>query len=97
MRSHRHTQTKYIELDRHKCQACWKCVEVCPNHVMGKVNVLMHRHARIDHAELCKGCKKCVQSCPNEAIRFIYIPPSRERGVEPSLSRELEYPSQMRK
>jgi ferredoxin len=72
-----HVRTKYIELDRSKCQACWECVETCPNHVLGKVIVFNHRHARVDHAEACKGCKKCVRSCPNDAIRYTYVPPRR--------------------
>jgi ferredoxin len=69
-----HLKTKYSELDSSRCQACWKCVESCPNHVLGKVVFLRHRHARIDHAEACKGCKKCVRSCPYDAIRYTYIP-----------------------
>jgi 2-oxoglutarate ferredoxin oxidoreductase subunit delta len=66
-----HLETKYIRLVPRKCQACWKCVETCPNHVLGKAVLFKHRHAHVDLAEACKGCKKCVRICTNEAICYI--------------------------
>jgi MinD superfamily P-loop ATPase len=71
-RRHRpnHTSTEFIELIRHKCQACWKCVEACPNQVLGKVIFFRHRHAHVDNAAACKGCRKCERACPNGAILF---------------------------
>lgn len=77
-RSRSHTNTKYIELNRSRCQACWKCVESCPNGVLGKIIFFNHRHARVDHAEACKGCRKCVDGCPNGAIRYTYVPPDHQ-------------------
>ena len=74
---HGHTFTKFIKLDRSKCKACWKCVETCPNHVLGKAILFRHRHAHVDNAKACKGCKKCVDICPNDAILYTYIPPQR--------------------
>jgi Pyruvate/2-oxoacid:ferredoxin oxidoreductase delta subunit len=71
---HGHTKTKFILIDTHQCQACWKCVEICPNQVLGKVSVFFHQHVRVDQAEACKGCKKCVKVCPNAAIRYTYTP-----------------------
>jgi ferredoxin len=71
----RHLNTMYIELNTSKCQACWKCVESCPNHVLGKAILFHHRHAHVDQAKACKGCKKCVRNCPNNAIRYTYVPP----------------------
>jgi NAD-dependent dihydropyrimidine dehydrogenase PreA subunit len=74
----RHTQTTpFIALDTSACQAFWKCVEACPQGVIGSIVFLAHRHARIDHAEKCKGCKKCVNVCPNAAIRYTCVPPGR--------------------
>ena len=70
--------TKYIKLDNRRCQACWKCLESFPNHVLGKAILFKHRHAHVDHAEAYKGCKKCVYSCPNNAISYMFIPPTRE-------------------
>ncbi len=87
-RSQSHTNTKYIELNRSRCQACWKCVEACPNDVLGKVIVFNHRHARVNHAEACKGCKKCVDSCPNGAIRYTYVPPTHRPRDDEALTRE---------
>jgi NAD-dependent dihydropyrimidine dehydrogenase PreA subunit len=67
---HRHLNTKYIELNTRRCQACWKCVEACPNHVLGKAILFRHRHAHVDDADACKGCKKCVRVCENGAIIY---------------------------
>ncbi len=83
-----HTNTKYIEINRSRCQACWKCVETCPNGVLGKVIVFKHRHARVDHAAACKGCKKCVDNCPNEAIHYTYVSPIHRPRVDKTLTRE---------
>jgi NAD-dependent dihydropyrimidine dehydrogenase PreA subunit len=72
MRQHshatRHNDTKYIQFDRSKCQACWKCIESCPNGVIGKINMPFHKHVRVDDPDLCKGCLKCVKACLQKAI-----------------------------
>lgn len=73
-----HSGTKFIKIDTSQCQACWKCVQACPNHVLGKVVFFKHRHVRVDRAEACKGCKKCVRACPNNAISYLYLPTPRE-------------------
>lgn len=65
---HRHDRTKYIVLRNRLCRACWACVEVCPNGVLGKINLPFHKHAHIDNASACKGCRKCVNACMNHAI-----------------------------
>lgn len=69
----RHTKTKYIRLDPHLCNACWKCVETCPNGVIGEAKLLAHKHSHIDYAVGCKGCKKCVEACPQKAITYLHI------------------------
>jgi 2-oxoglutarate ferredoxin oxidoreductase subunit delta len=61
-------ETEYIKLDSGKCNACWKCIESCPNDVIGKVDLPFHKHARIDHSDRCKGCLKCVSVCTAKAI-----------------------------
>jgi len=73
-----HLRTKFISIDSSRCQACWKCVETCPNHVLGKVILFKHRHAHVDHADACRGCKKCVRVCPNNAISYLYVPAARD-------------------
>ena len=65
--------TDYISLNTRLRKACWECVEACPEGVIGKVSILFHKHARIDHAEECKGCEKCVKTCPQQAITAYQI------------------------
>ena len=62
------TMTKYIQLDSRKCEACWKCLEVCPNNVIGSVNLLWHKHALIIGSDNCTGCSKCIKACEVKAI-----------------------------
>jgi ferredoxin len=81
--------TKYIELNTHLCQACWKCVEACPNQVLGKLIVLWHRHARVDNAESCKGCKKCVRICEKGAILYKGVNPVQKSDDMEAISHRL--------
>ena len=74
----RHTRTAHIVLNTKCCQACWACVETCPEHVIGKVDMLFHRHARIDHPENCRGCLRCLKACPSLAIQV------RQKSHEPA-------------
>ncbi len=67
-------QTRFIAVDTHQCEACWNCVRACPQKVLGKVEVLWHRHVRIDHANACTGCGKCVRACEHGAITAIAKP-----------------------
>jgi len=69
----RHTVTKYIQVRTGYCDACWSCLDVCPNQVLGKLEIGPHRHIRVDRQENCKGCKKCVKACPRGAIEYVYI------------------------
>ena len=64
-----HTETRYIRLDTGRCKACWACVQVCPKHVIGKVDFRFHRHAKIDQAKNCRGCLRCIKACTNQAIQ----------------------------
>jgi len=68
----RHTQTKYIQVRTHFCEACWSCLDACPNQVLGKLEMGPHRHIRVERQENCKGCKKCVMACPHNAIEYVY-------------------------
>jgi len=61
--SNNHTRTEFIQLSTKNCKACWKCIANCHKNVIGKVDFLGHRHARIDNAERCTGCLKCVTNC----------------------------------
>jgi NAD-dependent dihydropyrimidine dehydrogenase PreA subunit len=64
----RQANTKYIQLDTRKCEACWKCIEACSNHVFGRVNLPWHKHALINNSDKCTGCSKCVNTCKFNAI-----------------------------
>lgn len=63
-----HIVTRYIKLNNSLCKACWKCVDSCHGNVIGKVDLLFHKHAHIDDPENCKGCLQCVKACPQHAI-----------------------------
>jgi ferredoxin len=61
------TQTKFIELHTEKCTACWKCIANCKNNVIGKIDIIVHKHALIKNLENCTGCLKCVKTCESGA------------------------------
>jgi len=42
-------RTRHIQLDTSQCEACFKCVEACQKHVIGKVNFFFHKHAVFRH------------------------------------------------
>jgi ferredoxin len=67
-RAQRRTGTDFIRLDRSCCDACWKCLDVCPASVLGKVDFLGHRHAKVRAAEDCTGCNRCVKVCESGAL-----------------------------
>jgi NAD-dependent dihydropyrimidine dehydrogenase PreA subunit len=58
-----HTRTSFIQLDTKKCKACWKCIEICPNQVIGKVDIPWHKHAKIVKHDDCTGCLNCIDIC----------------------------------
>ncbi|MBR6431887.1 MAG: 4Fe-4S binding protein [Muribaculaceae bacterium] len=64
-------KTAHIQLDPHRCQACWKCVNACPKQVLGKVDFPFHKHAKVVNPDECIGCKKCVKTCPHGAIEAL--------------------------
>ena len=64
----RHNTTEFIYLNGRLCEACWKCIETCPNGVIGKINMPFHKHVRIGNPDRCKGCQECVNVCQQHAI-----------------------------
>ncbi len=60
--------TKFISIQTDKCLACWKCVEACPSEVIGKIDIIIHKHAVVDNRDECTGCRKCVKACECNAI-----------------------------
>jgi len=68
MRHEKITGTKFVIFDANKCEACWKCLNVCINGTIDKINLFFHKHARIAKPEKCKGCLKCVKICTTGAF-----------------------------
>jgi uncharacterized Fe-S center protein len=66
--SHENINILYIHPDTKKCKACWKCIEECSGQVIGKVEILWHKHARINKGDQCFGCLTCVEGCDSGAI-----------------------------
>ena len=64
-------KTAHIQLDPHRCQACWECVNACPKQVLGKVDLPLHKHSKVVNPDECIGCKKCVKTCQQGAIEAI--------------------------
>lgn len=58
-----HTRTPYVQLDTRKCNACWKCLENCPNQVINKVDLPWHKHALLIEPDNCNGCLTCMKVC----------------------------------
>ena len=63
-----HTNTAFVVLDTRNCEACWKCLDVCTNDVIGRINLLWHKHVRFINGSACTGCMKCVKICATGAI-----------------------------
>ena len=83
-------QTKYIRLDISQCRGCWKCVEICPKQVLGKVQKGPHRRVQIVFSDNCTGCKKCVNACKHKALEYLIIPNVRNNLV--NSANELIHP-----
>lgn len=62
------TNKAFVMLDTKKCEACWKCIDVCPNNVIGRINLPWHKHIRFANGSKCIGCMKCVKICMTGAI-----------------------------
>jgi 2-oxoglutarate ferredoxin oxidoreductase subunit delta len=58
-----HRQTDFIRFNAHKCKACWNCVNTCPE-ILGKIDILWHKHVQIVYPDRCIGCLQCVKACP---------------------------------
>jgi 2-oxoglutarate ferredoxin oxidoreductase subunit delta len=63
-----HARTAFVLLDTEKCEACWKCLNVCTNNVISRINLPWHKHARFTNRSKCSGCMKCAKICTTNAI-----------------------------
>lgn len=82
-------KTNYIQLDTRKCEACWKCMEVCPNNVMGRVNLPWHKHALLIKSDNCSGCSKCIKACKFNAITKVKTDNNKEKPQKNSPYKRL--------
>jgi len=67
------TNTAFVQLNIYACTACWKCIEICPNHVIDKsflfiTDTLIDKRVLMYNASECNGCLKCIQACHFDAI-----------------------------
>ena len=60
--------TYYITIDTKFCEACWKCIDVCKNEVLGNIDIFFHKHVKIKQPDKCTGCAKCIKICEHGAI-----------------------------
>jgi 2-oxoglutarate ferredoxin oxidoreductase subunit delta len=70
---HEYARTKYVQLDTRKCKACWKCLDICSNNVIDRINLPFHKHARIINSINCKGSLKCFNVCEYNALSKVSI------------------------
>lgn len=64
-------RTAFVLLDTRKCEACWKCINVCGNGVIGRINLPWHKHIRFANSNACSGCMRCVKACETGALSKI--------------------------
>jgi 2-oxoglutarate ferredoxin oxidoreductase subunit delta len=76
------SSTQYIVLDKSRCEACWRCVEACPRSVLGRVDFLGHRHAKVRAADECQGCGRCVKACETGALSLRAVEGAVEGAFE---------------
>jgi Na+-translocating ferredoxin:NAD+ oxidoreductase RNF subunit RnfB len=75
-----HTSTAFVFLDKKLCEACWKCIEVCTNKAIGRINLPWHKHIRFVKGDACTGCMKCVKICKTAAISILNKEPGLSYG-----------------
>jgi adenylylsulfate reductase subunit B len=56
-----------INIDKNKCIACGKCLEVCPGNLIYKNE---EGKSYIKYEKDCWGCTACLKECPVNAIHY---------------------------
>lgn len=75
-----HVENGIAVVDKEKCKACGKCVEVCPKHLISLVPYTAKEIVACSSTDKgpvtmkacqvgCIGCGICVKNCPKEAIK----------------------------
>jgi NAD-dependent dihydropyrimidine dehydrogenase PreA subunit len=57
-----------VKVDKEKCDACWKCMEVCPNESLEKANDGTKDHIRVKE-DVCIDCFLCVDECKTGCLQ----------------------------
>jgi Fe-S-cluster-containing hydrogenase component 2 len=92
----RRVESPFVTLDRSRCTACWECIPVCPESVLGKIDVWLHRHAVVRAGDRCLGCRRCIKVCAAGALSDRGGSPSRELRRSLSLADETRHDIEIR-
>ncbi|HUU03790.1 MAG TPA: 4Fe-4S binding protein [Myxococcota bacterium] len=60
-----------IEVNIELCKGCERCINACPQDIMGmseKLNAKGYRYSVVSDESRCIGCRLCAISCPDVAI-----------------------------
>ena len=76
----RRVASPFVTLDRSRCEACWECIAVCPESVLGKIDVWFHHHAVVSAGDRCLGCRRCIKVCAAGALS------TRDGGRQPAVA-----------
>ena len=74
-----HVNNGVAVVDKEKCKACGKCIEVCPKHLISLIPYKAKLAVACSSADMgpvamkactaaCIGCGICVKNCPNQAV-----------------------------
>ena len=55
-------------------------MEQCPKNVVGKIEILWHRHVVFRNPDACIGCRKCIKTCPH-GVFFVPDAESKVPGL----------------
>lgn len=56
-----------VQIDIEKCDACWNCIDTCPNQSLEKANNGTKNHTKVK-ADDCIDCYLCVDQCNTGAL-----------------------------
>ena len=94
----RRIESPYVALDRSRCAGCWECIAVCPESVLGKIEIVLHRHVIVKarHAIVragarCLGCRRCIKICAAGALSDRGGSPGRDLQRSLSLADECRH------
>ncbi|MDQ0507657.1 Na+-translocating ferredoxin:NAD+ oxidoreductase RNF subunit RnfB [Peptoniphilus ivorii] len=77
-----HVHNGIAEVDKEKCVACKKCIEICPKHIIGlmpykqqtEVKCSTHDPGKVVRTNCsigCIACGLCERNCPKDAVHVV--------------------------